>query len=197
MTVRAGDGTLEWGWVEGSRETEGKLVEGAHKWEGKSERVTRWKERTKSGRLNVYVARTCASEDRGGTMIYNSRLGESNGDDERGETGRTGVGGSGGGGVRRIELCGMETKRRRGKVLARGGFRSASERRGEERREGTAVKGIRIRCEGASSFAREGREEDGQKERKGMSRDCGGCREGRPWKRGTGERGEKERIRGC
>ena len=27
------------------------------------------------------LACTCASEDRGGTMIYNSRLGESDGDD--------------------------------------------------------------------------------------------------------------------
>lgn len=44
----------------------------------------------------------------------------------------------------RIELCGMETKRRRSEVVARGGFWQ----RGEKRKRGSVVKGIRFRSDG-------------------------------------------------
>lgn len=61
----------------------------------------------------------------------------------------------------RIELCGMETKRRRSKVVARGGFWQ----RGEKRKRGSVVKGIRFRSDGeVVSREREKGSEQGEPE---------------------------------
>lgn len=68
----------------------------------------------------------------------------------------------------RIELCGMETKRRRSKVVARGGFWQ----RGEKRKGGSVVKGIRFRSDGeVVSRKRERERKRARGTRRGMSRE--------------------------